>query len=518
MPEPHIHTVPASSGTSAPVLPDLEIICGEDVFEVHKLAVCANSPVLKRICEENWRQQVCLATERGCSPRPLTFARQTDDGYTPVPLRYHERTHDAETVGRMLSFVYMKQYEVDERHPDIEPEQGCERSSVQYIAAHLRCHALAEDYQITAMSDMALAQVKRLLFACDPAVVAETVRIVAANDNDKDSGDAVKLVLREVARERIHELIRDGHLVDVLAKSTSPSAAALSANLLRESVKNHVATVHENDSLQGTISLQEETIQARDLEVARGKAELKRSEAMCAEAMRMLGDSNSRVQELEAELARTRANEHPTCGTDAARHTAGNQILRAALQRAQDDTGRVSLENEALRITADRVQEENGRILQEKRALCTTAERARNDLARSRREYESLLATAQQAHTDLDRALRDKAALQDQLQRAQDEAGTPTKTAGQLKVLHAKLHVLRRKYNEALALADERRKNMEKIFHMVAKLQTCWSCGQEMLMKMQKPLGTPGNVPIADLKLNVRCRDCGYLHEMDQVL
>ncbi|KAI7189945.1 hypothetical protein KC352_g21824, partial [Hortaea werneckii] len=125
---------------------DLTIKCEEREFKVHKLIVSAASPTLKAACQSGM-----LESQTGV---------------------IEHKTFDADTVERMLEYIYTRDYEIpglpavitgatrtSKLHIDAE-EVAVFSSNAEWIA-HIRMYAIGDYYQLPTLKDCALMGVQK---------------------------------------------------------------------------------------------------------------------------------------------------------------------------------------------------------------------------------------------------------------------------------------------------------------------------------------------------------------------
>lgn len=405
----------------------------------------------------------------------------------------------------MVDFLYQGHYEVYSQVRD-EPERGHEPAGVDEIVAHVRCHTVAEAYQIPAMSNAALESFKGLLLVSHPSDVANTVELIAGSC----TSDAIKSALRDVASERIQQLAKCSYFLDKLATSTVPTVDGLVVFLLEAAVLQHEATIDRSQKLEKTIRLHEETIRVEKARVAHlveindeVKESANRAHGMLAK------------QSAEAVKAETALQEAQEAAREAKETTAQLRVraeTAESLHEAWEVAQQTSESIEQERVRADDAEASLARARAEARALHAQAAQVQRLVP----EKDAACAELQRKQEELDAAQRANDELTTQVQRAQEYARVVT-TASSNKADKTELLSTQRRCARHEQLAEDRRRRWERFFHMMNKIRYCHNCDEEFSAKLQKPVGE-STTPIVDLELTVRCLECGYLHEVDDVL
>lgn len=406
----------------------------------------------------------------------------------------------------MVDFLYQGHYEVFSQVRD-EPERGHEPAGVDEIVAHVRCHTVAEAYQIPAMSNAALESFKGLLLCSHPSDVADTVELIAGSCTSA----AIKSALRDVASERIQQLAKHSCSLDKLATSRAPTVDRLVVFMLEAAVLQHEATIDRSQKLDETIRLHEEPIRVEKARVAHlveindeVKESANRAHGMLAKQRAEAVKAETALQ--EAQEAAREAKE--TTAQLRVRAETAEESLHEAWELAQQTSE--SIEQE--RVRADDAEASLARARAEARALHAQAAQVQRLVA----EKDAACAALQRKQEELDAAQRANDELSTQVQRAQEYARVVT-TASSNKADKTELQSTQRRCARHEHLAEDRRRRWERFFHMMNKIRYCHNCDEEFSAKLQKPVGE-STTPIVDLELTVRCLECGYLHEVDDVL
>lgn len=369
----------------------------------------------------------------------------------------------------MVDFLYFDSYQVESALED-ESEPGCEPVGVQEITAHLRCHAIAEGYQIPAMSNYALERLRDILFSSHPSDVADTLKLIACIP----TSNAVKCALRDAIMKRIRQMIKDEHFKETLETSTEPSITGLTFALLCGAVLEHEATIIASRELGSTIRHQGEQIQALEAEVAVRRTALRRCEEAHEQSERALTEQSARTERAEAALRSAEEARKEAEGSTA------RWLTRA--ESAETSLANAKVEARGLHAQAAQIQK-------------LTAEKV------------AAVGAQQVHHAELQRTQQANESLTTQLQQSQEETRLARLTGvGNNRAINAKLLVMQRRCAEHEQTAEIRRRRLERHFHMMNKLHACYNCAEEFLAKLQKPPGA-GTQAVIDVELSVRCKE-----------
>ncbi|KAF9884083.1 hypothetical protein FE257_002313 [Aspergillus nanangensis] len=233
---------------------DLKLECDGHVFEVHKVIVCSQSPMLAAACNGHFQE-----------------------GYTN---RVHIEIFQPQTVRQMIEFFYMQEYAVDEAQIARADQSTREEPSV--LLQHVRVNAIADYYGVTQLTHLATSKIDTSLRSKWSA--AEFCLVT--QETFKTTGD--------VGLQSLIALIASEHIVELLACPKFLDLNLLrgfSLNLVQDLVARHQDELDKLDretqglyllvknqearltALQTTVKNQEERLTAmqttKDTETAR---------------------------------------------------------------------------------------------------------------------------------------------------------------------------------------------------------------------------------------------------------
>jgi hypothetical protein len=220
-----------------------------------------------------------------------------------------DRTFDADTIKRMLEFMYHGKYDA----------QTDDAPTKMDVLAHLFCYAIGESYQAEKLSDYAMARFDEALRAVAPKDFAELVGLIASNTEAMP----VHRSLRNVALYRLDELaecksfvnvIGGKHLIITLDQQGGDTAyrnlqaaiqlATFSANLFRVANQAKSRTAWENARLSRKL---EETLEIVELfrkQVIKSSTTLHKSEGVNSTATEAIQSALNEAQQAKKDLFR----------------------------------------------------------------------------------------------------------------------------------------------------------------------------------------------------------------------
>ncbi|GAB1726533.1 hypothetical protein NU195Hw_g2458t1 [Hortaea werneckii] len=203
---------------------DMTIKCENREFKVHKVLVSAASPILKAACQNGMKESQTGVVEH--------------------------KTFDADTLERMLEFIYTRDYTVPWTTPDVmtgairTSESDSEADEVLVIGtsarciAHTRMYAIGDYYQLPTLKNRALEEVQKV--AAAPLelrdfvyVVREACKLIGKHETD------FHRIIQTVCRENVMELKRDKKFMAALAKVADMQefSASLLGQVIQELAK-----------------------------------------------------------------------------------------------------------------------------------------------------------------------------------------------------------------------------------------------------------------------------------------
>ncbi|GAB1740574.1 hypothetical protein NU219Hw_g5671t1 [Hortaea werneckii] len=193
---------------------DMTIKCEGREFKVHRLLVSAASPILKAACQNGMRESQTGVVEH--------------------------KTFDAQTVERMLEFIYTRDYEVPWvptvatgpiRTPELDgdTDEVLVTSTSAWWIAHTRMYAIGDYYQLPTLKEQALVRLQNA--AVDPFELHDFANVLK---------EAYKLIGKHEARfhHMIQTFCRDNAIVLTTEKTFMaalaevPELQELTASLL----------------------------------------------------------------------------------------------------------------------------------------------------------------------------------------------------------------------------------------------------------------------------------------------
>lgn len=227
---------------------DMTIKCEGCEFKVHRLLVSAASPILKAACHNGMRESQTGVVEH--------------------------KTFDADTVERMLEFIYTRDYEVPWRPtvatgairtPELnsDAEEVLVTSTSAWWIAHTRMYAIGDYYQLPTLKDQALVRLQNA--AVDPFelhdfanVLKEAYKLIGKHETDFHH------MIQTFCRENVIVLTLEKTFMAALAEA--PEMQELTASLLGQ--------VTRELEEEGLYSRALEASQKGDLNIARSNAEM----------------------------------------------------------------------------------------------------------------------------------------------------------------------------------------------------------------------------------------------------
>lgn len=197
---------------------DLTIVCGDRQFKVHKAIVCTASDVLRREVDGKMKEA-------------LTGVIQHD-------------MFDADTVARMISYLYKQQYNVEsDASRTLRPAQLDGDTDVQAmvlpdvnekLGAHVRMYAIGQYYNIPTLRSLAVENFSATAeaeWASDGFMeVVKEVDLLTSRD-DRELRNA----LRAVGTKHVEELVKDDVFMQAL--SDFDQMQDFAADILRQLVR-----------------------------------------------------------------------------------------------------------------------------------------------------------------------------------------------------------------------------------------------------------------------------------------
>ncbi|RMY21300.1 hypothetical protein D0867_03411 [Hortaea werneckii] len=215
---------------------DMTIKCEGREFKVHRLLVSAASPVLKAACQNGMRESQTGVVEH--------------------------KTFDAETVERMLEFIYTRDYEVPWiptvatgaiRTPDLnsDAEEVLVTSTSAWWIAHTRMYAIGDYYQLPTLKDPALVRLQNA--AADPFELHDFAYVL------KEAHELIGMhetgfhrMIQDFCLERAVFLTADKTFMTAMAEV--PELQELAAILLGRVTKELVTRAHESEKATATLA------------------------------------------------------------------------------------------------------------------------------------------------------------------------------------------------------------------------------------------------------------------------
>ncbi|RMY78137.1 hypothetical protein D0863_00874 [Hortaea werneckii] len=208
---------------------DLTIKCEEREFKVHKLIVSAASPTLKAACQNGMRESQTGVIEH--------------------------KTFDADTVERMLEYIYTRDYEIrgvpaviTEGIRTSESDSDAEQALVLLKNAewitHIRMYAIGDYYQLPTVKDRALEEIQKV--AAAPLelrdfvyVVREAYKLIGKHET------GFHRIIQTVCLENVIELKRDKMFMAALAEVADMQelSASLLGQVIQELAKEKLYSV-----------------------------------------------------------------------------------------------------------------------------------------------------------------------------------------------------------------------------------------------------------------------------------
>ncbi|RMY78596.1 hypothetical protein D0862_13340 [Hortaea werneckii] len=219
---------------------DLTIKCEGREFKVHKLILSAASPTLKAACQNGMRESQTGVIEH--------------------------RTFDADTVERMLEFIYTRDYEVPwvptvATGPIRTPEMDGDADEVlvfgtnaQWIA-HIRMYAIGEYYQLPTLKDQALVRIRSMAadtfaFGFELRDFAHVVREAHELIGMHETG--FHLMIQDFCLARAVSLTADQTFMTAIAEV--PELQEFAAILLGRVTEVLVTRAHESEKATATLT------------------------------------------------------------------------------------------------------------------------------------------------------------------------------------------------------------------------------------------------------------------------
>ncbi|KAI7214757.1 hypothetical protein KC333_g5831 [Hortaea werneckii] len=192
---------------------DMTIKCEGRGFKVHKVLVSAASPTLKAACQNGMRESQTGVIEH--------------------------TTFDADTVERMLEYIYTRDYQLPEpaavsvraigtSEPNGETDEVMITDTNAKCILHTRMYAIGDYYQLPMLKDRALCRVKSVEFEADgfAYVVKEVHELIGKHE--KDFHDAI----RQLCLSQLDTLTKDKTFMTAIAQVAEMQE--LTASLLNE--------------------------------------------------------------------------------------------------------------------------------------------------------------------------------------------------------------------------------------------------------------------------------------------
>ncbi|KAI6813273.1 hypothetical protein KC340_g17926 [Hortaea werneckii] len=272
---------------------DMTIKCEGREFKVHRLLVSAASPILKAVCQNGMRESQTGVVEH--------------------------KTFDAETVERMLEFIYTRDYEVPWiptvatgaiRTPELESDadEVLVFGASAWWIAHTTMYAIGDYYQLPTLKARALGRLQTATadtfelrdFAY---VVKEAHELIGMHET------GFHLMIQDFCLERVAFLTVDKTFMTAIAEV--PELQEFAAILLGRVTKELVTRAHESEKATATL--------ANDLEWA--KYDLENAKQSLESEQRAHQHAIQRQEDLEYQL----------------------NHYQAVIERLMDDVGKLPL-------------------------------------------------------------------------------------------------------------------------------------------------------------------------------
>ncbi|KAK5730471.1 hypothetical protein LTR15_000408 [Elasticomyces elasticus] len=201
---------------------DLTIECDGRKFKVHRVVMCSASPVIAGACDNNMKER-----EEGV-------------------IEHNE--YDADTVERMIQYVYTQTYDVDKAGPsgaaeDMVKPAFHDTTSADIndvLIAHARVFVIGDYYDLPGLKVLAVERFAEAATAVWKLegfidVIKEVYELTGPNHHE------IREALRQIAVEHITELMQSDEFAGNLA--TMEGVQNFTVDLLRSLVHHHIGEV-----------------------------------------------------------------------------------------------------------------------------------------------------------------------------------------------------------------------------------------------------------------------------------
>lgn len=273
---------------------DLTIKCRDQKFKVHKLIVCTISSVIAAACEQKMKEN-----ETG-------IIEHTE--------------YDADTVQRMISYMYKQTYTVDgyalprtlrvNADPEVDAYEELIPQNVNgKLMAHVRVYTIGEYYDIPTLKVLAndyFAAAAKEDFQIDGFihVIKEVNRLTSPDDR------MLRDTLRDHAKEHIRELTRDdGFMVDLAEVEDVQDFAA---DMLRQMVRHQIL---DNKAFEQQLEMKDQEVAVANRNTERVKEELDEARREMQHEIRVQEEAIEHVEGVMDRLADSIAELPSECGS-----------------------------------------------------------------------------------------------------------------------------------------------------------------------------------------------------------